>query len=188
MSLTTRVGMALPLAAALAALPASAHHSFAMFDNTRSVTLHGKVTAYQWTNPHSYLDIDADDGKGGTKHYTMDLHGQMVDMVQDIAGRLIVGCPSFADLENPEIAAQLSEAFAAEGDYTAEQVLRVFHYLRDTTADLFGGWISVTEQLAGAGAYAQRLVTLRNFDLADAKTRAKRALGIEGGPAHGEQR
>ena len=73
MSLTTRIGMALPLAAALAALPASAHHSFAMFDNTRSVTLHGKVTAYQWTNPHSYLDIDADDGKGGTKHYTMEM-------------------------------------------------------------------------------------------------------------------
>jgi hypothetical protein len=73
MSLTTRIGMALPLAAALAALPASAHHSFAMFDNTRSVTLHGKVTAYQWTNPHSYLDIDAEDGKGGTKHYTMEM-------------------------------------------------------------------------------------------------------------------
>ena len=73
MSLITRIGVALPLAAALAALPASAHHSFAMFDNTRSVTLHGKVTAYQWTNPHSYLDIDADDGKGGTKHYTMEM-------------------------------------------------------------------------------------------------------------------
>ena len=71
MSLTTRIGVA--LATALAALPASAHHSFAMFDNTRSVTLHGKVTAYQWTNPHSYLEVDAEDGKGGTKHYTMEM-------------------------------------------------------------------------------------------------------------------
>jgi len=121
-----------------------------------------------------------------TKHYTMDLHGQMVDMVQDIAGRLIVGCPSFADFDNPELAPQLAEAFAAEGDYTPEQVLRVFHYLHDTTADLFGGWISVTEQLAGAGAYAQRLVTLRNYDLEDAKTRAKRALGILDGAMAGE--
>lgn len=66
-------GLAVPLAALALALPASAHHSFAMFDNTRSVTLHGKVTAYQWTNPHSYLDIDADDGKGGTQHYTMEM-------------------------------------------------------------------------------------------------------------------
>ena len=61
--------------AGLAALPgaALAHHSFAMFDNTRSVTLHGKVTQYQFTNPHAYLDIDAEDGRGGTKHYTMEM-------------------------------------------------------------------------------------------------------------------
>lgn len=65
--------VALPCAAALLAVSAYAHHSFAMFDNTRSVTLHGKVTGYQWTNPHVYLDIDANDGKGGTKHYTMEM-------------------------------------------------------------------------------------------------------------------
>jgi hypothetical protein len=63
----------LPLAAASMAAPTLAHHSFAMFDNTRSVTLHGKVTAYQWTNPHSYLEVDAEDGNGGTKHYTMEM-------------------------------------------------------------------------------------------------------------------
>ena len=60
-------------AIALLAIPAYAHHSFAMFDNTRSVTLHGKVAKYQWTNPHAYLEINADDGKGGTKHYTMEM-------------------------------------------------------------------------------------------------------------------
>ena len=65
--------LALPLVAAVFGVSASAHHSFAMFDNTRSVTLHGKVTGYQWTNPHSYLDMDADDGKGGIKHYTMEM-------------------------------------------------------------------------------------------------------------------
>lgn len=65
--------VALSCAAALLAVPAYAHHSFAMFDNTRSVTLHGKIVKYQWTNPHSYLEIDADDGKGGTKHYTMEM-------------------------------------------------------------------------------------------------------------------
>lgn len=66
-------GAAVPLAVALLMAPAAAHHSFAMFDNTRSITLHGKVTAYQWTNPHSYLEVDAQDGKGGTKHYTMEM-------------------------------------------------------------------------------------------------------------------
>lgn len=63
---------ALAVAAAIA-VPAAAHHSFAMFDNTRSVTLHGKVNYYQWTNPHAYLQIQADDGKGGTKAYTLEM-------------------------------------------------------------------------------------------------------------------
>lgn len=59
--------------AALSAMPAAAHHSFAMFDNSRSVTLHGKVNYYQWTNPHAYLAVDVDDGNGGTKRYTMEM-------------------------------------------------------------------------------------------------------------------
>lgn len=65
--------LALPATAALMAAPALAHHSFAMFDNTRSVTIHGTVTQFQFTNPHGYLDIDAEDGKGAAKHYTLEL-------------------------------------------------------------------------------------------------------------------
>jgi len=60
-------------AIALPVVPAGAHHSFAMFDNTRSITLHGNVTAFQWTNPHAYLELDADQGGGATKHYTLEL-------------------------------------------------------------------------------------------------------------------
>jgi hypothetical protein len=67
-----RVSLFIALACAATA-PALAHHSFAMFDNNRSITLHGKVIKFQWTNPHSYLEIDADDGKGGTKHYTLEM-------------------------------------------------------------------------------------------------------------------
>jgi hypothetical protein len=65
--------LVLPVTAAMLAGPALAHHSFAMFDNTRSITLHGKVTQYQFTNPHAYLDIDAEDGRGGIKHYTLEM-------------------------------------------------------------------------------------------------------------------
>lgn len=67
---------ALAAAGALVASPAAAHHSFAMFDNSRSITIHGKVTQYQFTNPHSYLDIDADQTVGeGAKpqHYTLEM-------------------------------------------------------------------------------------------------------------------
>ncbi len=49
-----------PLAAAIAlmiATPCAAHHSFAMFDQTREVTLHGTVKQLQWTNPHCFLQL-----------------------------------------------------------------------------------------------------------------------------------
>ena len=74
MSLRFRIlSLALGSAAALAASAGLAHHSFAMFDNTRSITLHGKVALYQWTNPHAYLEIDADQAGGGTRHFTLEM-------------------------------------------------------------------------------------------------------------------
>ena len=74
MAIARRMSLAIPAClAALLGAQAIAHHSFAMFDNSRSITLHGKVTAYQWTNPHAFLDIDAEEGKGKTKHYTLEM-------------------------------------------------------------------------------------------------------------------
>ena len=45
---------------ALAATPAAAHHSFAMFDANKTLTLKGTVTQFSWTNPHVYLFVDVD--------------------------------------------------------------------------------------------------------------------------------
>ena len=42
-------------AVTLAAAPAFAHHSFAMFDNQKNVTLDGTVKEFQWTNPHAWI-------------------------------------------------------------------------------------------------------------------------------------
>ncbi|HTI67511.1 MAG TPA: DUF6152 family protein [Caulobacteraceae bacterium] len=43
--------------AALAATPALAHHSFAMFDNQKNVTIEGAIKEFQWTNPHSWVQV-----------------------------------------------------------------------------------------------------------------------------------
>lgn len=47
------------------AVSAAAHHSFAMFDMKKDVTVVGTVTEFRWTNPHAWAHIDVDDK--GTK-------------------------------------------------------------------------------------------------------------------------
>ena len=56
----------LALAGAAAAPDALAHHSFAaQYDASKPITLTGKVTKVDWTNPHVYVWIDAPDPKTG---------------------------------------------------------------------------------------------------------------------------
>lgn len=40
------------------AAPAFAHHSFAAFDDSRTVRLEGTVKRFDWTNPHSRLFLE----------------------------------------------------------------------------------------------------------------------------------
>jgi hypothetical protein len=51
---------------------AFAHHSFAMFDHTRSVTLKGTVAKFQWTNPHAYIELDVTEPDGKVNHFTIE--------------------------------------------------------------------------------------------------------------------
>jgi hypothetical protein len=53
------------IAASALAMPASAHHSFAMFDANKNVTLQGTVKEFEWTNPHSWLRVMVMDQKTG---------------------------------------------------------------------------------------------------------------------------
>jgi hypothetical protein len=39
------------------AVPAMAHHSFAMFESTKTITLTGAVKQFEWVNPHSWIHI-----------------------------------------------------------------------------------------------------------------------------------
>jgi hypothetical protein len=48
----------------LLAVPASGHHSFAMFDSSRTSHIEGTVTDFEWINPHVWLhvSVQAEDG------------------------------------------------------------------------------------------------------------------------------
>ena len=43
------------LALSLGVSPVLAHHSFAMFDRTKEITVTGTVKDFQYTNPHSWV-------------------------------------------------------------------------------------------------------------------------------------
>ena len=53
---------------------AFAHHSFAMFDMSKTLTLAGTVTNFEWTNPHTWLWVQVPDGKGGKVHYSIEMN------------------------------------------------------------------------------------------------------------------
>ena len=53
------------VAAAAFVAPAVAHHSFAMFDAEKTVTLQGTVKEFEWVNPHSWLRVMVNDEKTG---------------------------------------------------------------------------------------------------------------------------
>src|SRR6185437_14900411 len=45
--------------------PALAHHAFAMFDTNREVMLDGTVKEFQWTNPHTWVQLLVKDPSSG---------------------------------------------------------------------------------------------------------------------------
>jgi hypothetical protein len=45
-------------------MPAMAHHSFAMFDSTQTMTATGTVTRFDWLNPHTWLYVSTTDENG----------------------------------------------------------------------------------------------------------------------------
>jgi hypothetical protein len=51
---------------------ARAHHSFAMFDHDKQVKMEGKVTDFQWQNPHVYIELDVPEEKAGHKVWTIE--------------------------------------------------------------------------------------------------------------------
>jgi hypothetical protein len=68
-----RFGGVLIVALMLASASADAHHSFVMFDTAKQVTLAGAVTSFEWTNPHTYIEIDVPDEAGNLKHWSIEL-------------------------------------------------------------------------------------------------------------------
>jgi hypothetical protein len=51
---------------------AMAHHGVAGYDMTKTITLHGTVTKFDWSNPHVVAYVDAKNDAGEMQHWTLE--------------------------------------------------------------------------------------------------------------------
>jgi DNA/RNA endonuclease YhcR with UshA esterase domain len=58
----------------IAAPVAMAHHSTSMYDMEHPSTYKGTVTRVEWTNPHGYIYLNVDNGKGGVDEWAMEIN------------------------------------------------------------------------------------------------------------------
>lgn len=56
------------------AVPVAAHHSYAMFDMTKSVDLKGTVVQFKWTNPHAWLVVAVKDASGTPVEWNVEMN------------------------------------------------------------------------------------------------------------------
>ena len=52
---------------------ALAHHSPVMFDRTQPLTLTGTVREFQWTNPHSYIQLVVKNDQGQDEEWSLEM-------------------------------------------------------------------------------------------------------------------
>ncbi len=61
------------LAILAASIPAHAHHSFAAeYDSKTMITVTGKVSKVEWTNPHAYVHVDVTDATGKVTTWSLE--------------------------------------------------------------------------------------------------------------------
>jgi Family of unknown function (DUF6152) len=63
------------IAVALSAMPAFAHHSFAMFDAAAVKTVEGTVKDFQWTNPHSWILLTVENVASQPEQWAIEMGG-----------------------------------------------------------------------------------------------------------------
>lgn len=58
---------------AVSASPAFSHHSHAMFDHAKEITITGDVVNFAYVNPHGSLDIAVAEANGQSKKYWVEM-------------------------------------------------------------------------------------------------------------------
>lgn len=129
------------------------------------------------TMPSGMIYPDVLAVNAGKFHYASNYH-RIVQILQDMAGGLVITLPSVKDLQHPEAGAYMRKYLHTKPGIAVEDRMRVFNTIRDMTADSYGGWLLVTALQAGGGLNAGRIMLNRAYDIEHARAAAKKAAGI----------
>ena len=125
-----------------------------------------------WASPDELMTNAA-------KYYAAINWAEMVRNLHDIGGGSILTAPMIEDLESEETGRFVEKYMRTGAGVDAEYRMRLFHGIRDFTADSFGGWQAVTILQGGGGLHAQRLIVQKHYDMAHAKSLAADVCGID---------
>jgi len=104
---------------------------------------------------------------------------EMARLAQDLAGGLLVTCPSEKDLRSPETGPLLEKYLKGRPGVSVENRVRILRLIENLTLGRNAvGYL--TESLHGAGSpQAQRIQIARQANLEHKKELAKRLAGVE---------
>jgi len=114
-----------------------------------------------------------------TKAYGGERYNDMLSYLHDISGALVLTVPATADYDNQATHKYMEKYLRTMDGVTGEARMKIFHLIRDLTADQYGGWKKVSEQMIGGGLIAQRMNALDHYPIDDVKAKARKVAKLD---------
>ncbi len=110
-------------------------------------------------------------------HFAHNYH-HAVQIVQDLAGGLLVTAPSAEDLTSEATRAYVMKYMGGAKGFDAEKRLRLLNMIGDLTASDFGGYQEVLAVHAEGGFEAEKLQAYREYDFKSVAAYARKLAGV----------
>ena len=114
-----------------------------------------------------------------TKAYGGERYNDMLSYLHDISGALVLTVPAVSDYDNQATHKYMEKYLRTMNGVTGEDRMKIFHLIRDMSADQYGGWKKVTEQMIGGGLIESRMHALDQYPLEQVKAKARAAAKIQ---------
>ena len=110
-------------------------------------------------------------------HFAHNYH-QAVQIVQDLAGGLLVTAPSVEDFSSEATRTYVTKYLGGAKGYDAEKRMRLMNLVGDLTSSDFGGYQEVLAVHAEGGFEAEKLQAYREYDFKTVANYARKLAGV----------